>query len=279
MNYKLNVLDKSIELNDTFDLQNTLACGQCFRFEQVGDSTFVVVAQDKASEISIEKNKLVFSKIENESLDFWVKYFDLELNYNEIINNLCDLDDNFKKIASQISGIRILNQDVWEALCSFIISQNNNIPRIKGIIRRLCQHFGEKINGWDGLFSFPGPQVIARLQEEDLAVLKAGFRAKYLIDAAKKVSSGEVNLKSLESMNLEDARFELMKIKGVGPKVADCTLLYGCHKLQAFPMDVWMKRAMQKLYPGQDGDIFGEYAGIAQQYIFHYSRLHPEIFS
>ena len=166
-------------------------------------------------------------------------------------------------------GIRVLNQEPWETLCSFIISQNNNIKRIKGIIARLCENFGnETENG----YTFPAPEKLACLTPEDLSELRAGFRAKYIIDAAQKVTSGEVDLKKLRNLSTDEARAELMKIKGVGPKVADCALLFSHKHISAFPKDVWIKRAMQVLFRGDLPEIAKPYAGIVQQYIFFYAR-------
>ena len=141
---------------------------------------------------------------------------------------------------------------------------------------RLCENFGTRLD--DGEFAFPTAETLAKLSPDDLAPLRAGFRNRYIVDAAQKVANGEVNLDSCFTLDYEDARAELMKITGVGKKVADCTLLFGMHRIEAFPIDVWMKRAMEKLFPNMNGDDFGQYAGIAQQYIFHYSRMHPELF-
>ena len=170
-----------------------------------------------------------------------------------------------------------MRQDPYEALCTFIISQNNNIKRIKGIVGRLCESFGDEIE--DGVYGFPTAERLAKLTPDDLAPLRAGFRNRYIIDSAKKVASGEVDLELCKTADYEAALAELMKITGVGVKVADCTLLFGMYRVEAFPIDVWMKRAMEKLFPGMTAADFGEYAGIAQQYIFHYSRMHPEIFA
>ena len=163
----------------------------------------------------------------------------------------------------------MLNQEPWETLCSFIISQNNNIKRIKGIISRLCENFGENKGGF---YTFPTAEKIAALTLEDLSVLRSGFRAKYILDAAKKVSSGEVELKKLKDAPTDGARDELMKITGVGPKVADCVLLFGLEHADAFPKDVWIKRAMQVLFDGELPECAKPYAGITQQYIFLYAR-------
>ena len=144
-------------------------------------------------------------------------------------------------------------------------------------MERLCRVFGEKIEGTD-YYTFPTAEKLSQCQIEDLAPLRAGFRNKYIIDGARKVAKGEVDLEMCRTLDYEEARQELCKIKGVGIKVADCTLLFGLHRIEAFPVDVWMKRALEKLFPNMTPKDFGEYAGIAQQYIFHYSRMHPEIF-
>ena len=171
-------------------------------------------------------------------------------------------------------GISLLKQEPWEALCSFIISQNNNIPRIKGIISRLCEAFGDNLGNGD--FSFPDAERLAKMTPEELDPLRAGFRAKYIVDAARKVASGEVPLYELKKLPLEEGLDSLMKITGVGPKVASCALLYGCGKKDAFPIDVWVKKILKELYP--DGFPFEDspYKGVAQQYLFHYRRFSPD---
>ena len=170
-------------------------------------------------------------------------------------------------------GIRVLHQPAWEALAAFIMSQNNNVPRIKGIIERLCTAFGDPL-AWG--YDFPPPERLAGLGEEDLRVLRCGWRWEYLLDAAEKVASGLLPLDQVAVLPLPEARQALQSIKGVGPKVAECVLLYGMGRLEAFPLDVWMKRAMKILFPGKKPEDFGPYAGIAQQYIFHYCRTHPD---
>lgn len=267
-----------VKLNDKFNLKTTLECGQCFRFYEEKDESFTVLSSDKSVKVLQNKDELIFYTSKEEEINYWIKFFDLYRNYDNIINDLSLSDTVFSNIISEVSGIRILNQQPWETLCSFIISQNNNIPRIKGIIERLCGNFGNKICDFNEYYSFPSAETISKLNDNELSILRAGFRTKYIIDAAKKVAEREVDLESLENIDIEEARKELMKIHGVGPKVADCTLLYGIHRFEAFPMDVWMKRAMKKLYPGLDSSVFGKFAGVAQQYIFHYSRMHPEMF-
>lgn len=258
------------------DLAQTLDCGQSFRWEQEENGDFRGVAFDREVTVHLDGGDFYIFGGKAEDSALWSDYFDLDFDYGIIKNELSALSPVLKSAAEYAPGIRILRQDSWEALCSFIISQNNNIPRIKGIIKRLCECFGDKTE--DSGYTFPSAARLSDLSVEDLAPLKSGFRAKYLIDAAQRVSSGEINLDEVLVMPIDEARQSLMKIKGVGPKVAECALLYGMHRLECFPMDVWMKRAMAVLLPEFTIEDLGQYAGIAQQYIFHYSRMHPELF-
>lgn len=257
------------------DLAQTLDCGQSFRWVET-DSGFYGIAFDREVVMRLEGDDLYIDNCdENEFENIWKNYLDLDLDYGKIREELSGIHPTLKEAGEYASGIRILRQEPWEALCTFIISQNNNIKRIKGIVARLCESFGEKAGSG---YTFPTAEKMAELEPEDLAPLRAGFRNKYIIDAARKVANGEVNLEICRTLPYDEARAELMKIKGVGVKVADCALLFGLHRIEAFPVDVWMKRALEKLFPGMTPSDFGEYAGIAQQYIFHYSRMHPELF-
>ena len=258
------------------DLAQTLDCGQCFRWVEQPDGSFTGVAFGKSAAVRLEKNTLYIETGNREDEPLWRSYFDLDLDYASVRSELSKLHPVLAEAAEYAGGIRILRQEPYEALCTFIISQNNNIKRIKGIVQRLCECFGERLP--DGAYALPTVETMAALSVEDLAPLRAGFRARYLCDAAQRVSSGEVDLEYCRTAEYEDARAELMKITGVGVKVADCVLLFGLHRVEAFPVDVWMKRAMEKLFPGMQPSDFGPYAGIAQQYIFHYSRRHPELF-
>lgn len=258
------------------DLAQTLDCGQSFRWEQQENGDFKGVAFDREVTARLNGGDFYILGGKEEDSELWSEYFDLDFDYAAVRGELSELSKVLKAAAGYAPGIRILKQDSWEALCSFIISQNNNIPRIKGIIKRLCENFGYKTA--DGGYTFPTAQRLAKLTVDDLVPLRSGFRAKYLIDAAQKVASGEVDLDKIKTMPIDEARQALMTIKGVGPKVAECALLYGMHRLECFPMDVWMKRAMAVLLPELEVDDLGAYAGIAQQYIFHYSRMHPELF-
>ncbi len=258
------------------DLEQTLDCGQSFRWEKQNDGSFSGVAFGKYVNISLDGTDMIIKNAAPEDEKIWREYFDLELDYGKIRGDISKLHPVLEDAARYAPGIRILRQEPYEALCTFIISQNNNIKRIKGIVARLCESFGDEID--EGVYTFPTAERLAKLTPEDLAPLRAGFRNRYIIDSAKKVDSGEVDLELCKTADYETARAELMKITGVGAKVADCTLLFGMHRVEAFPVDVWMKRAMEKLFPGMTANDFGEYAGIAQQYIFHYSRMHPELF-
>lgn len=261
-----------------FNLAETLDCGQCFRWDPLPDGSFRGVAFGQQLHVYIDRGTLVLDGADRESFErYWRGYFDLDFDYGAVRAQLSAQSETMAKAAQYAPGIRLLKQDPWEALCSFIISQNNNISRIKGIISRLCQCFGDPIAG--GGYSFPGPERLCGLTPEDLQPLRCGFRAAYVLSAAQKVSGGEVDLSAIGVMELDKAREQLMSIKGVGPKVAECALLYGMHRLDAFPMDVWMKRAMSTLFPDKKPEEFGPYAGVAQQYLFHYSRMHPELFA
>ena len=270
--YTVNFKDNCAYIKgiEHFDLANTLDCGQAFRWVSDEDGGWCGVAMGRYLKLSKAQDGTVvlYNTDETTFNEVWKDYFDLERNYDEIIEAV--KENEVLKNASEFGkGIRVLNQEPWETLCSFIISQNNNIKRIKGIIKTLCEAFGEKIeNG----YTFPTAQRIAELSLEDLSVLRAGFRAKYILDAAIKVSSGEINLNALKNMPTDQARAELMKIKGVGPKVADCALLFSHKHIDAFPKDVWIKRAMEVLFGGELPEEAVPYAGIIQQYIFFYAR-------
>lgn len=270
LNYKELNNNIYIENLSCFDLKQTLDCGQAFRWEEIGDNIWSGVAFGKLLKLEKTADNIII--LYNTSLsDFeniWFDYFDFQRNYDEIITKISQ-NPILKSASEYGKGIRVLNQEPWETLCSFIISQNNNIKRIKGIVNRLCENFGEDKGGY---FSFPTAEKIASLSLEDLAVLRSGFRAKYILDAAKKVASGEIDLGNLKNMTVDEARNELMKIKGVGPKVADCALLFSHRHIEAFPKDVWIKRALEVLFGGELPEEACEYAGIVQQYIFFYAR-------
>lgn len=220
-----------------------------------------------------ERDSIFISCSMDEFLSIWYDYFDLDRDYEKIREKL-NIDDFMRQATAYGAGIRILKQDKWEALCSFIISQNNHIPRIKKIVETLCTLFGEPIEFDGGLYySFPTPERLSTLDESDLTPLRCGYRSDYILCAAKAVADGSLNLEALSRSSIPNARRELLKIRGVGNKVADCVLLFGLGMLDSFPVDVWMKRALSEHFsPDFDPNVFSPYAGIAQQYIFHYVR-------
>lgn len=277
MEYYLDGKDLLVEGLAPLSLPDTLDCGQSFRWRRLEEDIFEGMAGCHYLKIGKEGESFRFYDTGEELfLSFWKGYFDMETDYQAICQRLVQ-DEVMAKAAAYAPGIRVLRQDGWEALISFIISQNNNVARIKGIVERLCQTLGEEVlPGW---YSFPTPERLAACTVEELAPLRAGFRAKYLVDAAQKVASGQVELAQVASLPTPQARELLMLIKGVGVKVADCALLYGFGKMDCFPQDVWIKRAVACLYPQGVPEIVLEHPGIAQQYIFHYARTCPAAFA
>ena len=258
-----------ISIPEIFDLELMLDCGQAFRWKKDDSGRMCGVVGGRVYKLLQKDGKLICNCTEAEFNSVLRAYLDFDRDYKSLVD-IFSQDKYFKKAAQEFSGIRILRQQPWEALCSFIISQNNNIPRIKGIIERLCNTFGEEIE--EGYYSFPDAESLKNLTVEDLAPLRSGFRAKYILDAAKKVSGGEVDFEKIEASPIETGREELIKIKGVGKKVAECTLLYGFGKMQAFPTDVWVKRIVSEMYPDGLPECINGYDGIAQQYLFHWRR-------
>lgn len=267
-----------IENVDCLDIALTLDCGQAFRWKQVDDdelgTAFNAVAGGRNATVSQKflddgTSILTFKNQSEQDADYWIHYFDLDRDYAKVCSCL-ENDEILRSAITEFPGIRILNQDPFETLISFIISQNNNIPRIKGIIDRLCKTFGEEVE--EGCFSFPAPEVLASLSEEDLAPLRAGFRNKYILDAARCVANGTVDLSALKAVSLAECEESLKLIKGVGPKVAQCVSLYSLEHIDAFPVDVWVKRIMSELYPNGLPACAEGVEGIAQQFLFHWRR-------
>ncbi len=264
-----------------FDLAAIFECGQAFRFERVRSPEQPYVCEYKGiamgREISVANTKNGTVRIIGSNAadynDIWREYFSLDRDYKAMRADIASHSGNAALAAAMEygSGIRILKQDPWEALCSFIISQNNNIPRIKGLVSALCRSLGTPIG--NNAFAFPSPTAVAEASEERLRRLKTGFRAPYISDAAKKIASGEIDLGAVATAPATEGARILTKIKGVGPKVAACTLLFGFGKFDAFPIDVWIRRSLAKYLPqGADPASLGKYAGLAQQYIFYKER-------
>ena len=261
--------------NRDFNLMHTFECGQCFRWNKNDDSSYIGVVGDSVITVKQENGVFEFDCDDELLIN---SYFDLDNNYEDIKNKLSGLDDVLLKAIPSGYGIRILKQDPWEALISFIISANNNIPRIKKIIESLCGNFGKEIIYNNNLYyTFPDANVINKLTVQQLDIIKSGFRAKYIIDAAEKVATGVIDLDSVYNMDTDEAREYLKQIKGVGNKVADCILLFAYQKYDVFPKDVWIKKVLNDLYGIDEKNFdlfvsehFGDLAGFAQQYLFYY---------
>jgi len=230
---------------------------------------WIGIAFGKKLRANMDGDTLVLHGCTREDFELiWKNYFGLNCDYGKM-TEVFMCDPVMRRALEFAPGIRVLRQEPFETLCSFILSQNNNIKRIKGLVERLCDHFGEDS---DGYRVFPTAEVLAGLSPEDLAPVRSGFRAKYIIDAAKRVHSGEISLELLYTEPVDKARETLMKIYGVGRKVADCTLLYGFARAECIPEDVWMKRALEQLYSGGLPEYLIPWGGIAQQTLFHYVR-------
>lgn len=260
-----NVLASAAEL----DIKKTFECGQCFRWSADDSGSYHGVSCGKALAIREEGGRVLCDS-KDEDLPFWRDYFDLDVDYEEMSRPFTE-PPYLKKCADFGRGIRILRQDPWEALVSFIISQCNNIPRIKKIISTLCVTFGEELPC--GLFAFPSAEMLAALDEKNLAPLRCGYRAEYILCAARAVVSEELNFDTLSRLSSEEAFAEIRRLRGIGDKVANCFMLYGLHSMDRFPIDVWMKRALERHFSDNfDPKVLGSYAGLAQQYIFYYAR-------
>ena len=268
MEYRVHKNDIIITQPD-FDLAQTLDCGQAFRWQEC-ENGYSGFAGDRFLRVSQVGDVFTFHDTsEGDFLGFWAEYFDLYTDYSALKEQFSK-DATMREACEYAKGIRLLRQDPWEALISFIISQNNNIPRIKGIISRLCELFGGR---------FPTAEDICSAGESGLAPIRAGFRSRYIVDCARKVLSKEVDLEYVSICPIDEARAILMRICGVGIKVAECALLFGFHRIEAFPVDVWIKRVMAEFYPNGLPDCVLGAQGIAQQFLFHYIRTSPNVVS
>lgn len=263
--------------NYDFDAEATFECGQCFRWEN-GNGGYLGIADGRICRVCDGR---VLCR--NEDDEFWKDYFCLDMDYKKLKSSLNKSDLKLTDCIEYGGGIRILHQPLWETTVSFIISANNNIPRIRRIISELCRGFGDEIE-YEGVkyHAFPDPQRLAAADISELAYLRAGYRDKYILDAAAKFADLSVNEGELVSMDTPEAKKKLMTIKGVGSKVADCILLFALKRYEVFPQDVWIKRIMRLVYGAEDKDIlsfvkstYGNLGGFAQQYLYYYYRTHP----
>ena len=258
---------------DDFSAKKIFDCGQCFRWNAESENSYVGVAMGKAARVREADGGVYITGTKGDFESVWRDYFDLNRSYEKMREAVCT-DDYMRLCSSFGAGIRILRQDRWEALCSFIISQCNNIPRIKGIVERLCEAYGDEID-FEGkrYYSFPSPERIAVLSAEDLAFLRSGYRAPYIVGAAREIAAGRLDLEKVALLPYAESKKRLMELNGVGEKVANCVILFGLRTPSAFPIDTWIKKALRAHYPeGLDTSIFGENAGLAQQYMFYYER-------
>ena len=284
MKYKIEERDKSIILKDIedFNPQHIFECGQAFRWKKEKDMSYTTIAFERVLNVKKEGEDIVLSPCTRDDFqNIWNHYFDLDRDYSEIKKILAE-DPILKEATEFGDGIRILNQDPFEMIISFIISANNQIPRIKKSINCLAENYGEKIEG-TAYYSFPAPVQLAGAEAEDLReICKVGFRDKRIVETSKIIAEGELDMESVFHMNRDEGKELLMTLPGVGPKVSDCILLFAFNKDEAFPVDVWVKRVMEHFYLKEDTNVkkigyhgarlFGDLAGFAQQYLFYYAR-------
>ena len=279
-----------IEKQDSFELSHIFDCGQCFRWNKEEDGSYTGVFKNNVLNVKKENEILYFKGICEEDIKYVVEeYFDLNRDYNQIKEILSKVDENLKTSIEYGSGIRILNQDLWEAIISFIISANNNIPRIKGIIERLSKKYGNEIE-WNNkkYYTFPTAKQLEDVSVEDFRKLGLGFRDIRLYETTHMILNNQINLDKLhKEKDTLKVREQLLQLSGVGPKVADCILLFSTLKrFDTFPIDVWVRRVMNELYIKNEDetkvnkkqiekiavDKFGNLAGLAQQYLFYWKR-------
>ena len=287
-----------------FDIKQILECGQCFRWDKISDTNYIIVANSRVIEITQDGDEVtIYNTNEEDFKEIWMNYFDLDTNYDEIKEALAQ-DDILKSSIEFGYGIRILNQNTFEMLISFIISARNSIPSIKKTVKKISEKYGEKIV-YKGVeyYTFPTPEQIKECTLEEIQETGASFRSKYIVDTVGKVNfalktkedfesnpekydekpeSLDYDLDYIMSLNDDECHVALQKFMGVGAKVADCIMLFSMKKKSAFPVDVWIKRAMIHFYVAPDvtlpkmrifaRDKFGKYSGMAQQYLFYYAR-------
>ena len=280
--YKIENI-KSFELADIFD------CGQCFRWNKQEDGSYTGIFKKNVMNVEKQGDAVTFKGIcDGDIKEIVEDYFDLKRNYEKIKNKLSQIDKNVKTSIEYGQGIRILNQDLWEMIISYIISANNNIPRIKGIIERMSAKYGQEIKfRGTSYYTFPTIDELSQASVKDLKDLGLGFRDRYVYETTKKIKEGKINLDNLKQEPTNEVRKQLLTLTGVGPKVADCIMLFSTLKrFDVFPVDVWVRRVMNDLYIHNEDetkvnkkqiqeiarDKFGALEGIAQQYLFYWKR-------
>ena len=279
-----------LKKQDSFELKDIFECGQCFRWNEQNDGSYTGVIKNAIINVKKENENIIFiGKCDTDIKQLIEYYFDLNTDYEKMKQKLSNIDEYLKISVEYGKGIRILNQDLWETIISFIISANNNIPRIKGIIERLSQEYGNEIE-WNGkkYYTFPTPEQLKDVTVEEYRKLGLGFRDIRLYETTKMILNKEVDLEKLrKNSNTQEVREELLKLSGVGPKVADCILLFSdLKRFDVFPIDVWVRRVMNDLYIKEANEAkvsktkieklaeekFGNLKGLAQQYLFYWRR-------
>ncbi len=289
---------------NSFEPKHIFECGQCFRWNLEEDDSYTGVVANNVINVKKEQDNIIIKGIFNDNIkDVCNRYFDLDTDYLKIKNKLSKIDNNLKISVDYGQGIRILKQDVWETIISFIISANNNIPRIKGIIERLSKKYGKEID-WNGkkYYTFPTIEELSNVSVKELRELGLGFRDVRVFETTRIIANKIIDIEELEKTeDVEALRRQLLRLPGVGPKVADCIMLFSMKKFEVFPIDVWVKRVMKELYNEEIEKIeindknhfkypknskenqkilefanqkFGKIAGLAQQYLFYYRREH-----
>ena len=279
----------TLENYKSFEPKHIFECGQCFRWNENEDGSYTGIFKNNILNVKKENNKITFKGVcEENIIKTCTDYFNLDTNYEKIKEELSNVDEYLKTSISYGNGIRILKQDLWETIISFIISANNNIPRIKGIIERISKQYGREII-WNekSYYTFPTIEELSKASVEELRTLGLGFRDKRVYDTTRMILNKEIDLKKIE--NSDDVEFikeELLKLPGVGGKVADCIMLFALNKFEVFPIDVWVRRVMNELYIKNEDETkvdkkeiaklaqekYSNLAGLAQQYLFYWKR-------
>ena len=261
-----------------FDIGQIARSGQCFRFRLLDEGRWALAAGGRYLEISQQGQRVTFDCPAEEFETVWRPYFDLDADYGRYKAAVAARDRYLQRAVAAAGGLRILRQELWETIVCFIISQQNNIARITGCVERLCERFGAPCTSRDGkaYFAFPTAARLAACTADDLAPIRLGYRAKYILTAARQVVSGEVDLEAVRQMDYAHAKAALMRLSGVGVKVAECICLFALHHIDAFPVDTHIRQMLDAHYPkGFPLRRYKGFAGVMQQYAFYYELVKP----
>ena len=286
----MNIIEKNNQvivegISEDFEPKHVFECGQCFRWIKQEDGSYTGVVQGRVINVKKENDLIIFDNTNKEEFEnLWFDYFDLGRDYGEIKDKLRVMDEYLEKATEFGKGIRLLQQDGWEMLISFIISANNRIPMIQRAINNLSERYGTFIGEYRGkkYYAFPTPKQLSEVSIEDIRSCQTGFRDKYIKGAVDYVNENNEDVLSYRNLSTDECVKELIKFSGVGPKVADCIALFGMQKYDTFPVDVWVKRVMEEFYVEDNLSLpkirkfalekWGDLSGFAQQYLFYYAR-------